>query len=74
MVLKFRDLKIDYKTLVDSFEKSESIRREQKDVISDMKKKLNLLKVRAKETKDVKSSRQQSEKGSNTAHKRKTSS
>lgn len=30
---KYRDLKIDYKQLLNSFEKSEDVRREQKSVI-----------------------------------------
>lgn len=35
---KFRDLKVDYRQLIESYEKSESIRRDQKEIISEMKK------------------------------------
>jgi hypothetical protein len=35
LYLKFKDLKLDYKQMLDSFERSEKIRREQKQVILD---------------------------------------
>ena len=34
LYVKFKDLKLDYKQLLESFEKSESIRREQKELIA----------------------------------------
>jgi len=33
LYMKFKDLKLDYKQLLESFEKSEEIRREQKALI-----------------------------------------
>ncbi len=34
-LLKYKELKVDYKQLVDAFEKSEVIRREQKQIIGE---------------------------------------
>lgn len=42
--MKFKDLKVDYKQMLDSFEKSEKIRREQKQVIYEQNKEMHQMK------------------------------
>lgn len=44
LYMKFKDLKIDYKQLLESFEKSESIRREQKEIMQGQKSDISKLK------------------------------
>ena len=48
--MKFKDLKIDYKQMLDSFEKSENIRREQKEMIHDQKHQIRHLKNAVKKS------------------------
>lgn len=49
---KFRDLKIEHKQLLDSFEQSEIMRREQKVVINEYKKQIITLKKKVKKYKE----------------------
>lgn len=44
--IKYKDVKIDYKQLLQSFERSEEIRREQKELIGDHKKQLRVYKAK----------------------------
>lgn len=46
---KFKQLKKDYKQLLEAFERSEKIRRDQKELIHSLKKELTKLRREAKE-------------------------
>ena len=48
--MKFKDLKVDYKQMLDSFEKSEKIRREQKQIIYEQSKEISHMKKQLKRT------------------------
>jgi predicted phage gp36 major capsid-like protein len=65
--MKFKDLKVDYKQMLDSFEKSEAIRREQKQMIHDQKHEIkhlrNALRKSEKLVKKLKSDRWNNEVG-----------
>lgn len=51
-IVKYRDLKVDYKQVLESFEKSECIRREQKDIIAEQKKYITKVKKKLLSYKD----------------------